>query len=72
MKTLEKYKFTRNPDNNKIYIKPISKYSFKTSDVDNTFMEVTDEEFIGLVTRKKQFNKDLNQVVDFVRQESLK
>ena len=61
-----KYKFTRN-EQNKILVKPLGAHSFRTSQVDNTFIVITDEEFIGLVTRKKQFNKGLNQVIDFIK-----
>lgn len=67
-KLQEKYKFMRS-ENNKILIKPLSKYSFQTSDVDETFIEITNEEFIGLITRQKQFNEELNGVIDFVKGE---
>ena len=59
----KRYKFTINEETNKILVKPLSKYSFQTSNVDETFIEITSEEFIGLVYHLYRFNKDRTQVI---------
>ena len=64
-----KYKFERNEINNKIKIIPLTTHSFQCQPLDKPYIEVTNDEFIGLVTRKKQFSNSLNnpQVIDFIR-----
>lgn len=62
----QQYKFQRNIVNNKIKLIPLSQHSFQTYPLNKlNIIEVTDEEFIGLLLFKKQFNIELNQVIDF-------
>ena len=63
-----KHKFQRNPNTNKIMIIPLSQHSFRCAPLNKqNIIEITDEEFIGLISLKKQFNEDLTQVIDYNR-----
>lgn len=64
----QKYKFERNLSNNKIKIIPLTKYSFQCRPLNKpNILEVTDEQFIGLISRQLQFNNELNEIINFVK-----
>ena len=50
----------------KVCVKPIDKYSFVTFPLEeNDYIQLTQEEYLGLLTRIYMFNDDLDGVVDF-------
>jgi len=46
-------------------IKPLSKYTWQTYPVDDTFITIPLKDFVGLVLKLYQFNDDLTAVEDF-------
>lgn len=61
-----KYKFERDINTNKIKLIPLTQHSFQCQPLNKpNILEVTDEEFIGLVSLKKQFDEDLTKVIDY-------
>lgn len=66
-KLKERYKLTTNEDETLIYLKPLDKYSFVTYPLDNLekpFLQVSVEEYIGLMLRIYKFSEDLLSVVE--------
>ena len=51
----------------KICIKPLNQYEYITCPIDvEDCIQITEEEYIGILTRVYMFNEELNGVVDFV------
>jgi len=60
----EKYNIQRNQENNKIKVVPLNEHSFKCQFNENeNYIEITNDEFLGLLLRIYEFNNSLNEVV---------
>ena len=53
-------------ENGKIKLKPHDQYSFTTYPLDDEYILVTEEEYIGLLMHIYMFNDDLDAVIDYV------
>lgn len=66
-KLKKRYKLTTNEDETLIYLKPIDEHSFITyplANLEKPFLQVTAEEYVGLMLRIYKFSKDLLSIVE--------
>ena len=60
----ERYNIQRNQENDKIKIVPLNEYAFRCRIGENeSYIEITNDEFLGLLLRIYKFNNSLNEVV---------
>lgn len=66
-KLKERYKLTTNEDETLIYLKPLDEHSFVTYPLDNLekpILQVTLNEYLGLMLRIYKFSEDLLSIVE--------
>lgn len=62
---LKKSNIINYTEDGKILIIPLSQYEFQTNPLNGEFIEITEDEYIGLKMRVYQFSKDLKSVEIF-------
>ena len=63
-KLIEKNLLTVKDD--KVCIKPLNQYDFTTYPIEDEYILITGEEYVGLLTRVYMFNEELTGVIDYV------